>query len=233
MIAVLVDAGSLTPGTTLLLPQSEIHHLKVRRVAVDTSLLLLDGHGARAEGIWKGGGTVEVQTVSQDARPIPLTLAVGAGDRDRFGWMIEKATELGVTDVIPLETDRTAGVSTRVRAGNVERLQRRGLEAIKQSHAAWAPVVHLPHSLPELLVSHADGVRWLADLNGERPLVGGPAPDLIIIGPEGGLTVAERHLLLESGIRLVRLGRYVLRFETAAVAAVAVAFQLREAGHHV
>ena len=233
MIAVLVDSGSLIPQTTQLLPRNEIQHLKVRRVAIDTPLLLLDGHGARADGCWKGGGEVQIQTVTQVPRPAALTIAVGAGDRDRFGWLAEKAAELGVSDVIPLETERTAGVSTRVRAGNVERLQRRALEAIKQSHAAWAPVVHLPQTLMELLARHGGGIRWLADLNGAPARLDGPAPDLVIVGPEGGMTAAEHQMLLDSRVLPVRLGHHVLRFETAALAAAAIAFHLREAGHNV
>ena len=68
-----------------------------------------------------------------------LTLAVGAGDRDRFAWLVEKAVELGVTAVVPLETERTAGVATRVATTqHLAKLRRQALEAIKQCGAAWA-----------------------------------------------------------------------------------------------
>ena len=50
--------------------------------------------------------------------PPELTLAVGAGDRERFAWLVEKAVELGVTAIVPLETERTAGVATRLRAAH-------------------------------------------------------------------------------------------------------------------
>ena len=66
------------------------------------------------------------------------TLAVGAGDRDRFGWLVEKAAELGVTTLVPIETARTTGVATRLRGKHLEKLRRQALEAIKQSGAPWA-----------------------------------------------------------------------------------------------
>ena len=60
---------------------------------------------------------MDIESVEQVPPPPPLCLAVGAGDRDRFAWLVEKAAELGATRVVPLETERTAGVANRLRAG--------------------------------------------------------------------------------------------------------------------
>src|SRR5678809_1184304 len=76
------------------------------------------------------------------ARPAPLRLAVAAGDRDRFAWLVEKATELGVTDMFLITTEHTAAVATRMREGQLARVRRRAIEAVKQCGAAWAPEVH-------------------------------------------------------------------------------------------
>jgi 16S rRNA (uracil1498-N3)-methyltransferase len=229
MIALLVDRGQLATGASIRVPADEAHHLRVRRSKVGEEVRLLDGFGSAGIGVLSGPGVIEVREIRAIRRPSDLVLAVGAGDRERFGWLVEKAAELGVTDVIPLETDRTGGVAGRVRSQHVERLQRRASQAIKQSGAAWAPIVHLPHTLAELLARRPSGVRWLADPAGGPPAV--PEPEalvLVVIGPEGGFAPAEHRLLVEAGILPVRLGPRVMRFETAAVAAATIAALRRE-----
>ena len=103
------------------------------------------------------GWEVEIDAARVVGRPPALTLAVGAGDRERFEWLVEKATELGVTCIAPVETERTAAVATRVRAQHVEKLRRRALEAVKQCGAAWAPEVREPEPLAAFLARPADG----------------------------------------------------------------------------
>ena len=95
------------------------------------------------------------------APPRQLVLAVGAGDRERFAWVVEKATELGVTAVIPLESERTAGVATQIRPQHLERLRRHALEAVKQCGAAWATRVEEPVSV-DILRRAASGGLALA-----------------------------------------------------------------------
>jgi 16S rRNA (uracil1498-N3)-methyltransferase len=150
-------------------------------------------------------------------------LAVGAGDRDRFTWLVEKATELGATAILPLDTERTRGVATRLRPGGEVRLARRALEALKQCGGAWAPEVLPPMTLGAFLEVHGSGhgARWLGDAEGASPVpVAGNVPALAVVGPEGGLTADERNLLLRAGFAPVRFGPHILRFETAAVAAL-------------
>lgn len=229
MITVLVSPGELNPGAVVMLDRPEAHHLRVRRTRPGESVRLIDGKGLTAQGrLGESAAQVAVESVERIPAPASLGVAVGAGDRDRFAWLVEKSAELGVTDIIPLETERTAGVSNRVRGEHIDKLQRRALEAIKQSGAAWAPIVHLPHTLPELVARHHAGPRWLADAEGEPPQVLDPDSQLwITVGPEGGFTEAERALLKTEGWRPVRLGPHVLRFETAAVAAAAMAAAAR------
>ena len=165
--------------------------------------------------------------------PPPLVLAVGAGDRDRFAWVVEKATELGVTAVIPMECERTAGVATKIRSQHLERLRRHALEAVKQSGAAWATRVEEPVSVDILVEQPPEGSRWLADATGEpTPAVLGDTPLTVVVGPEGGLTPAERERLVAAGYEAIRLAGHTLRFETAAVAAAAAAVAGRLRGGH-
>jgi 16S rRNA (uracil1498-N3)-methyltransferase len=176
---------------------------------------------------------VDVIQAERSPRPAPLWLAVGAGDRDRFGWLVEKAAELGATDLVPLETERTAGVASRVRDTQLDRLRRQALEAIKQCGAAWAPVVHPPEPLPAFLARATPGQRWLADADGPPPPAALDSSRVtVVVGPEGGLTPAEQGLVREAGYQPVGLAPAILRFETAALAAAAAITTARLRGQH-
>jgi 16S rRNA (uracil1498-N3)-methyltransferase len=163
---------------------------------------------------------VEIESAErQPARP-ELVLAVAAGDRERFTWMAEKAVEIGVTGIVPLDTARSVGVASRLRGTHTAKLQRVVLEATKQCGAAWAPKVLGPVPLAEFIARPVEGAGWLADVAGETP----PAhledkPLTVIIGPEGGFTGEERAAILSAGYQPVVLGSNTLRFETAALAA--------------
>jgi 16S rRNA (uracil1498-N3)-methyltransferase len=220
---VLVPPGVGIVGATCVLDEDEAHHLHVRRVHADDAVMVRDGVGLVAGGRVRRQGdawVVEIEQAVTTARPAALVLAAGAGDRDRFGWLVEKASELGVTSVVPLETARTAGVATKLRGRHLEKLRRQALEAIKQSGAPWAVTVEEPVELARFLGNELPGLRWLADVDGEAP-PGTLRTEAVtvIIGPEGGLTTEERERVLAAGYHAVRLGTHTLRFETAAVVA--------------
>lgn len=225
MIAALVAPGlDLRVGLTVELDEEEAHHLKVRRVPPGATLRLLDGIGLLASGTLLDGRSARVALTDVRRVPAParLELAVGAGDKERFAWLAEKATELGVTTLVPVETARTVHVASRVRAAQVARLARRALEATKQSGAPWATQVEAPVPLGQYLAGDMGPVRWLAEPDGElAPAALGAEAVAVLVGPEGGLTDAERAAALVSGFRPMRLGDHILRFETAALAAAA------------
>ena len=239
MIIALVE-GPVAPGATIELPADELRHLKVRRIT-HGRVQLRDGRGFIGEGSLEREGHNVFVTVEEAASvppPPPLILGVGAGDRERFASVVEKSAELGVTRLVPLETERTAGVATRVRDDQLARLRRRSLEAIKQSGAAWAP--HLDEVTPlAAFIGRAarDGhlsaaTMWLADSDGNPPpaALAPGAPIVVIIGPEGGLTAEERSATVGGGYVPTWLGPHVLRFETAAIAAAAAAVVARRRG---
>lgn len=227
MITVLVPPGAREVGEHVLLGADEVHHLHVRRSGDGVRVRFSDGLGRSGAGTLEAQGrdaVLRVEMVEETAAPAPLVLAVGAGDRDRFGWLVEKSAELGVTDVVPLETERTAGVATRVRDGHVEKLAKRAREAIKQSGAAWAPRVLPPVPFEAFVDAPRPGTRWLMRETGGVPgLVEPGAPITALVGPEGGFTPREHELALEAGFEPVRAGPHMLRFETAAVAAAVLA----------
>lgn len=233
---VLIPPGSAVVGTRATLDQSEAHHLRVRRAREDEGVEVLDGSGLTGTGRLVRVGSdwmVEIQSALRQPAQAQVTLAVAAGDRDRFTWMAEKAVELGVSTIVPLETTRTAGVATRFRNAHREKLRRAVLEATKQCGAAWAPTIEPSLALEEFLARPIQGIGWLADPAGAPP----PAtlddtPLTAVIGPEGGFTAEERAALVSAGYRPVALGANTLRFETAALAAAATAGTARLRGNH-
>lgn len=233
---VLIPPGSAVVGTRATLDQSEAHHLRVRRAREDEGVEVLDGSGLTGTGRLVRVGSdwmVEIQSALRQPAQAQVTLAVAAGDRDRFTWMAEKAVELGVSTIVPLETARTAGVATRLRNAHREKLRRAVLEATKQCGAAWAPTIEPSLALEEFLARPIQGIGWLADPAGAPP----PAtlddtPLTAVIGPEGGFTAEERAALVSAGYRPVALGANTLRFETAALAAAAAAGTARLRGNH-
>jgi 16S rRNA (uracil1498-N3)-methyltransferase len=213
-----------------------VHHLRVRRAREHEGVEVLDGAGLVGTGRLVRAGAewmVEIQTAERRMRRPELTLAVAAGDRDRFSWMAEKSVELGVTTIIPLETERSAAVATRLRASHLGKLRRLLLEATKQCGAAWVPTIEDPVALSDFTARPASGRRWLADPSGSAPpAVLDQSPLTVIIGPEGGFSEHERGALLAAGYQATALGSHTLRFETAALAAAAVATTARMRGNH-
>jgi 16S rRNA (uracil1498-N3)-methyltransferase len=236
VITVLVPAGAHPAGSRAPIDESEAHHLRVRRVATGEPVGLRDGAGLVGTGrvVQEGQSwLVEVAAAAAAPQPAELILAVGAGDRERFVWLVEKATELGVTTVVPLMTERTAGVATRVREQHLAKLRRHALETLKQCGAAWAPVVEPPVELTAFLRRPRSGAGWLADPTGEPPTSAmDGTPVTVVVGPEGGLSDSERTALRASGFEPRALGAHTLRFETAALAAAVSVTTARLRGIH-
>jgi 16S rRNA (uracil1498-N3)-methyltransferase len=173
----------------------------------------------------------EVEIAVIEPRPPELILAVGAGDRDRFLWLVEKAAELGVTRVVPVETVHTRSVASRIREGALDKAGRRAREACKQSGNAWVPVVE-PLATISALPGIASGVLWLlADPHGrELPAIPQAQGLGWLIGPEAGFTDDEVATIeTDLGAAPIRLGRHVMRFETAAIAAAVLTDRARTA----
>ena len=227
------SAGALVVGAVVVLDEDEAHHADVRRGREGESVELLDGCGVIAKATLLREGkrwTAQVDAVRSVPSPIPLVLALGAGDRDRFLSVAQECTELGVTRLIPIETERSRQVETRLRSGGVEKGRKRAREACKQSGNPWLPIIDDVTRLADFGQSDA-GVRWFFGDPEGVPLgaLAQSEPVGWFIGPEGGFTPAEeawmRDTLHATG---VWFGPHILRFETAAVAAALLTLQLRE-----
>jgi 16S rRNA (uracil1498-N3)-methyltransferase len=233
---VLIKRGGCPPGgweagKRVSLDDGEVHHLRVRRARDRERVEVLDGAGLKASGQLIQDGRqwlVELGPVERQEAPPELIIAVGAGDRERFSWLVEKAVELGVTRIVPLETAHTIGVATRLKQSHLPRLRRSVLDVLKQCGSAWAPTIEEPVSLNQFLQGPGRAPGWLAEQSGALvPIELDSTPLTIVVGPEGGFTETERMDILQAGYSPVTLGAHTLRFETAALAAAAVASQAR------
>lgn len=231
---VLVQRGSGEVGKRVSLDENEVHHLRVRRASDREPVEILDGAGLRATGRLARLGkqwAVDIETARQEPHPPELALAVAAGDRERFSWMVEKSVELGVTRIVPLVTAHSSAVATGTRAAQIPRLRRHALEASKQCGTAWMLRLEDPLPLDEFLERPVAGSGWLADRLGVPPPATLDSGALaVVIGPEGGLTSSERDAAVAAGYRPTVLGPHILRFESAAIAAAALVTAARMRG---
>jgi 16S rRNA (uracil1498-N3)-methyltransferase len=224
--------GPFQAGGVVILEEEEAHHVRVRRLNDGAAVRLVDARGGIATARLALEGDVvaaRVIAATQVSPPPVAEILVGAGDRDRFLDLVEKATELGATRIVPVVTERAQQVATRFQAAHVEKAVRRAREAVKQCGAAWAPAVVAPVLLADALrTAQPRAARFVADAEGTGlpPLREGEGV-VWCIGPEGGLTDAELASVKAASFRPVALGRAVLRFETAALAALAITAQAR------
>ncbi len=227
-----VTGETLVAGTTCTLDESAARHMRVLRLDAGAVVGLRDGQGNVAEGrivrLTKSQVLVELDEVIAVPQLPPVHLLVPVADRDRMLWLAEKACELGCTSWRPVLWQRSRSVSPRGEGMVFQGKTRIRMEgALAQSEGAWIPQI-FPEASPErAMLAAPPGDRIVLDPSGE-PLIGDGAPALrapltIALGPEGGFEAGEVDDLIAAGFRRVRLGSTILRFETAGVAALAIA----------
>lgn len=220
---------------TVHLPEATSHYLsRVLRLAVGAQIQLFDGSGdeylSEITAISKKVVSVELteQVAGLPDSSLAIHLGQGLSRGERMDWAIQKATELGVTEITPLFTERC-----EVRL-NDERAEKRlahwrqiAISACEQCGRSTIPVIHPPQAIAEWMQTvQADLKLVLHPV--AQPLTAHQPPKSLafLIGPEGGLTEAEVAQAAGAGFLPARLGPRVLRTETAPVVALSVAQQL-------
>ena len=228
-VATFFASDTLTPGGTVTLSEEAAHHIRVARVSVGECVALRDGAGRAAVGtlvkISRSSALVDISETSELARPAPIHLLAPVADRDRMLWLAEKVTELGVTSWRPVVWRRSKSVSPRGEGAMFQaRIRARMTSALIQSGGGWLPDVFPEATIDRAVAAAPLGTRLLLANNGE-PIVGVPmrTPITIALGPEGGMEQSERDAFIGAAFLPVKLGETTLRFETAGVAAVAIA----------
>jgi len=158
---------------------------------------------------------------------VNLTLLLAVVKFDAFEWAIEKATELGVSTIVPLVAERSEKALLAATAKRAERWKKILLEASQQSRRVSVPVLEGPSKLEVAFASHREGLRvMLSERETAVPLrkvlQGQRATSAVLaIGPEGGWTDEEFATSGKSGFTEASLGNRILRTETAVVTALA------------
>lgn len=201
--------------------------LRVFRMKVGDELILCDGQNKEARAtlldIQKKSVTVRIGKKRSCETELPRSIILAAAllKRENFEWVAQKATELGVTEIQPLLTERT--VKEDLKRTRVEVIVK---EAMEQSGRGVIPIVHNPKPIEEMLEVIPASSCLIFDAEGAEPLAVLPTinaePVVILVGPEGGWSDRERDLFKKYSIPFVRLGARVLRAETAAIAALAL-----------
>lgn len=158
-----------------------------------------------------------------------ITLALAVFKFDRMEWAIEKCTELGVSHIVPVIAQRTDVHLAAATIKRTERWRRIARQAAEQSRRAAPPEIAAPVELPEALGLPGD-VRIVLAESEEKALLRDVLESLpqeaeivLAVGPEGGWTIEELQSFQQAGWTSASLGRTVLRAETAAIAATAIA----------
>jgi 16S rRNA (uracil1498-N3)-methyltransferase len=229
-------------SSSVFLDGEEHHHLsRVARIKPGEKVWLFDEHGtnylARVEEISKKRTRLAI--LERQVTPVPkvkITLAQALIKSKKMNSIIQKATELGVTTIIPVLTARTVVRIEERAKKKLERWQKIIHAAAKQSKIHFLPSISFPVTLKKLveerdeakkLVLSENRGKYLKDIlvqgtGLEREREELPSSVVILVGPEGGWTSEEEEYILGHGYEAVSLGRQVLRTETASLSSLAM-----------
>lgn len=216
-----------------LAPSASEHVARVLRMAVGDPLVLFNGDGQDYPGTVTGIGKRAVQVRVEASRslhnesPLALTLAQGVARGDKMDMVVQKATELGVMQIVPLLTERS---DVKLDAARAEK-RLLHWRAVAASACEQCGRARVPEVLPAVPLS-----AWLTSLAGDqrlrlallpqgtlaaRDVAFGPNGGLLVAGPEGGLGEHDVAALSAAGFSGLKLGPRILRTETAGLAALA------------
>lgn len=223
-------------GGSFDLPPDAAHHAaRVLRLREGNRVEIFDGLGNECHGVIAelGGKRVvvgEITAVNADREsPLPVMLAQALSSSEKMDWVIQKATELGVTEIQPLDTERSvARLSAERAAKRLEHWRQVAISACEQCGRNVLPEIHAPLDimawLQQGLAQQPPAAKFILLPQGATSLHSQPKPQgkvVLLIGAEGGFTQAESDSALRCGFTPIRLGARVLRTETAAVAGLA------------
>ena len=217
---------SLSLNLTATLDKSQSHYIsKVMRIKESEVFSLFNISGeweAKILSISKSIVEFNItKKLRQEENPKELWLAFSPIKSNYFNFMIQKATELGITKFLPIIFDRTV-----VRKINKERLKKVIIEATEQSNRINVPVMEEPQSL-NLFLKNNNTDLIFTDLNSENKKIDlnqlTSNPTCIIIGPEGDFSEKEREEILKyKGVQSIKINENILRSETAVISAISI-----------
>jgi len=232
-----VPQACIAPPTISITGDLLTHLRNSLRVTKGEAVWFGNGEGTRfrAEITDVSNGAITahiVETIQEPARRTPrLILGESLLKGEKMDWVIQKVTELGVSQIIPIESQHSV---IHLKADRVNhqlaRWQRIALEAAQQSEQWRMPKVGEPRSLSELLANHGTSttILMLAEREEGKSLQMVQLPQgtdvsvLALVGPEGGWSKEEKEVARQAGVEMITLGQHILRSETAAMATVSI-----------
>ncbi len=225
MIHLLVQAGDLDREAVEVEGADHRHLFRARRLQVGDRVRLVDGRGGArwsvVDRVAARRAVLRVEGAAPAFEPARrVALFVSAVRPERAVWLVEKATELGLRELQWFVSERTSR-SLPERA--LERQRRVAKSALEQSGGAWLPAIAAPVPLAEAAVGAGSVVLHPGAATPFAAVAGRAAA--VVVGPEGGFSEQEIEELAGRGAVAAHLGARVLRTETAAVAALALALR--------
>lgn len=224
----------LPPGGSFELPPEAAHHAaRVLRLREGSRVEIFDGLGNACHGIITelGGkrvviGNLTASNVDRESS-LRILLAQALSSSEKMDWVIQKSTELGATEIQPLDTERSvARLSAERAAKRLEHWRQVAISACEQCGRNVLPAIHAPLDIMAWLqqMRATTDSKFILLPEGAAPLQAQAKPQdrvVLLIGAEGGFTQAESESALHCGFNAIRMGARVLRTETAAVAGLA------------
>ena len=231
MVRIFAPPESLTGDRATLDQASHRHLIKVLRLVQGDALRVFDGQGLEIDAIIDKVDKKSVELILGERRRLPLplasiTLLQSPPKNDRMEYIVQKTTELGVTRIIPVLTRQ--GI-LRPSDDKVVRWRTIAMEAARQCGRADIPMVNNTTELSEALVEIQPSTHAIMLWEEERSttfrqaLATGPKHVAILVGPEGGFSQGEADACQAAGFIRASLGPRILRADTAAIVAVALA----------
>ena len=226
----------LTPGDQVVLKGNVAQHLgRVLRSRSGDHIALFNGDGqefaAQVLTVSKGEVSVEVGAAAspQTESPVYTTLGLSLSKGDRFDWAIQKATELGVGAIAPLQSERVDfSIPPNRMEKRIAHWQQIAISACEQCGRVKVPSIIPPQSLAVWVENVSAEQKWVlhcadnTDASASTMTPGTPRDAALLIGPEGGLTDQEFAAASAEGFQLLQLGPRVLRTETTPTAALSI-----------
>ena len=224
-------APEITLPLYTLSEEESKHCVRVLRMKRGDELHITDGRGNmyRCKVVDDNAKrcTVEVIHTTPNYEPLAYELVMAVAPTkniDRYEWFLEKATEVGISEVYPLECDHSER-----RQIKAEREEKVITAAVKQSLKAYHPTLHDMTRFRDVVTMPFEGQKFIAHCNdslGEREYLGKLVEkggrSLILIGPEGDFSEEEITFALNNGFKAISLGKERLRTETAALIATVI-----------
>lgn len=213
---------------SIALEEDEAHHLvHVLRLRPGDPVSVFNGAGVKGEGVVEQVTKKEVLLTVRECRtydPPDPAFHIGiapAKNADRMEWFVEKATEIGISSIIPFVSKHSERREIRL-----DRLNNVAISAAKQSGQAWLPVIREVMSFSKLIQQKTASQQWIAWCGKEEKVALKEAfahqgSAIVLIGPEGDFTTDETQEAVKAGFRPLSLGGSRLRTETAALTSVA------------